>query len=248
MSADSIPIVSPVFTARQWNAGNQSDFRRSPAACAAASMLSQPPCSSGLFDRCPAQEDAECIICSPPFRGGVLQSPLGKLEESQATEKIGIESLRANSWLSPLIRSPVNDRFYSGLQLAQMQACPRLDTKAKEEDVAEASVDLEVEVLAAIGSHVVDEEKLEKELQEEMYGICEGSGSDEEDFEISVNSYGSNVTSQAQSHKFGTPLPCKLARGEGSSSMVDKELHQDRMKMDSIWNQRFHPLHQIRCF
>ena len=93
-----------------------------------------------------------------------MQSPLGKLEESQATEKIGIESLRANSWLSPLIRSPVNDRFYSGLQLAQMQACPRLDTKAKEEDVAEASVDLEVEVLAAIGSHVVDEEKLDRVL------------------------------------------------------------------------------------
>ena len=41
----------------------------------------------------------------------------------------------------------------ANLQLAQMQACPRLDTISKEEDVAEASVDLEVEVLAAIGSH-----------------------------------------------------------------------------------------------
>ena len=125
MSADSSPIVSPVFTARQWNAGNQSDFRRSPAARATASMLSQPSCSSGLFDSCPAQEDAECIKCSPPFRGGVLQSPLGKLEDCQDTKKSGTESLRANAWLSPLIRSPVNDRFYTGLQLAQMQACPR---------------------------------------------------------------------------------------------------------------------------
>ena len=115
-----------------------------------------------------------------------------------------------------------------------MQACPRLDTEAKEQDVAEASVDLEVEVLAAIGSHVVDEEKLEKEQQEQMYGICEDSGSDDEDIEITVNSYGSNVMSQTQSYKFGTPLPCKLACGEGSSSMVDKELHQDRMKMDSM--------------
>ena len=234
MSADSSPIVSPVFTARQWNAGNQSDFRRSPAARATASMLSQPSRSSCQFDSCPAQEDAECIKCSPPFRGGVLQSPLGKLEDCQDTKKSGTESLRANAWLSPLIRSPVNDRFYTGLQLAQMQACPRLDTEAKEQDVAEASVDLEVEVLAAIGSHVVDEEKLEKEQQEDMYGICEDSGSDDEDIEITVNSYKSNVMSQAQSYKFGTPLPCKLACGEGSSSMVDKELHQDRMKMDSM--------------
>ena len=176
MSADSSPIVSPVFTARQWNAGrNQSDFRRSPAARAAASMSSQPAPSS-LFDSCPAQEDAECIICSPPFRGGVVQSPLGKIEDSQDALKCGIESLRANAWLSPLIQSPVNDRFYTGLQLAQMQACPRLDTKSKEEDVAEASIDLEVEVLAAIGSHVDDEEKLEKELEEETCGICKNSG------------------------------------------------------------------------
>ena len=112
-----------------------------------------------------------------------MQSPLGKIEDSQDALKCGIDVLRANDLLSPLIQSPVNDRFYTGLQLAQMQACPRLDTKSKEEDVAEASVDLEVEVLAAIGSHVVDEEKLEKEQQEQMYGICEDSGSDDEDIE-----------------------------------------------------------------
>ena len=232
MSADSSPIVSPVFTARQWNAGrNQSDFRRSPAARAAASMSSQPAPSS-LFDSCPAQEDAECIICSPPFRGGVVQSPLGKIEDSQDALKCGIDVLRANAWLSPLIQSPVNDRFYTGLQLAQMQACPRLDTKSKEEDVAEASVDLEVEVLAAIGSHVDDEEKLEKELEEETCGICKNSGSDDDDLiVIAADSYKSDIMSD--SYKFGTPLPCKLASGEGSSSMVEKELHQDRLKMDS---------------
>ena len=56
--------------------------------------------------------------------------------------------------------------------------------------ISRPAVDLEVEVLAAIGSHVVDEEKLEKEQQEEMYGICEDIGtSDDEDFEITVNSY-----------------------------------------------------------
>ena len=162
-----------------------------------------------------------------------MQSPLGKIEDNQDAQKCGIESLRANAWLSPLIQSPINDRFYTGLQLAQMQACPRLDTKSKEEDVAEASVDLEVEVLAAIGSHVDDEEKLEKELEEETCGICKNSGSDDDDLiVIAHDSYESDIMSD--SYKFGTPLPCKLAYGEGSSSMVEKELHQDRLKMDSM--------------
>ena len=40
-------------------------------------------------------------MLSPPFRGGVVQSPLGKIEDSQDALKFGIESLRANAWLSP---------------------------------------------------------------------------------------------------------------------------------------------------
>ena len=126
MSTDSSPIVSPAFTARQWNAGsNHRDFRRSPAAPRArASMLSQPS-SSSLFDKCPAQEDAAFIICSPPFRGGVLQSPLDKIKDNE------MESLTSSAWLSPLIRSPVNDRFYSAEPRPRcLDAKPRCDLDA----------------------------------------------------------------------------------------------------------------------
>ena len=74
--------------------------------------------------------------------------------------------MRANAWLSPAICSPINDRFYAPVQLAHLQASPRLST-SEEKSIEEEALTNELEVLAAIGSHLDDEEELQKELQEE---------------------------------------------------------------------------------
>ena len=47
-----------------------------------------------------------------------------------------------------------------------LQASPRLNT-AEDEAITEEAFTNELEVLAAIGSHLDDEEELQKELQEE---------------------------------------------------------------------------------
>ena len=105
---------------------------------------------------------------TPPFRGAVTNSPLGKIEED-STEQYGMEALRANAWLSPAICSPLNDRFYAPVGFMHLQASPRLNT-AEDEAITEEAFTNELEVLAAIGSHLDDEEELQKELQEEACG------------------------------------------------------------------------------
>jgi len=51
-----------------------------------------------------------------------------------------------------------------------LQASPRLNT-AEDEAITEEAFTNELEVLAAIGSHLDDEEELQKELQEDEWCI-----------------------------------------------------------------------------
>ena len=125
MSTDSSPIISPVFIGRHWNGSSkQRGFRRSPVTPAQAPMA-QHGSTSNIS--APDSNDALCIICSPPFRGAGPKSPLGKIEDD-SNESCGMVGLRANAWLSPAICSPINDRFYAPVQLAHLQASPRLST------------------------------------------------------------------------------------------------------------------------
>ena len=155
MSTDSSPIIiSPMFIGRHWNGSSeQRGVRRSSDSPVRAPMLQ--PGSTGSISAPDSSES--CIICSPPFRVAVTKSPLGKIEED-SSESCGMEALRANAWLSPAICSPLNDRFYAPVQMAHLQASPRLNT-AEDEAITEEAFTNELEVLAAICSHLDDEEK-----------------------------------------------------------------------------------------
>ena len=70
-----------------------------------------------------------------------------------------MESLRADTWLSPTIQNPVTNRMASTAQLARLQASPRLveSTTTEEKVYAETEIEGECEVLAAISSHLDDD-------------------------------------------------------------------------------------------
>ena len=212
MSTDSSPIIiSPMFIGRHWNGSSeQRGVRRSSDSPVRAPMLQ--PGSTGSISAPDSSES--CIICSPPFRVAVTKSPLGKIEED-SSESCGMEALRANAWLSPAICSPLNDRFYAPVQMAHLQASPRLNT-AEDEAITEEAFTSELEVLAAIGSHLDDEEELQKELQEEACGGREKPGDEWDDDDFSTICGGAD--GDDTNSKFGTPLPFKLAYGDMPSS------------------------------
>ena len=87
---------------------------------------------------------------------------------------------------------------------------------AEDEAITEEAFTNEREVLAAIGSHLDDEEELQKELQEEACGGREkqpGEG-DYDDFSTICG----GADGDAMNSKFGSPMPFKLAYGNMPSS------------------------------
>ena len=177
-------MVSPAFTGRQWIASSyQRGFRRSPAALAPTPM----PLQQGSINDMESPD--ACVLCSPPFGGLVFKSPLGIVEDDNSNiTAIKMESLRANTWLSPTIQNPVTNRMASTAQLARLQASPRLvESPTTEEKVyAETEIEGECEVLAAISSHLDDEEAQEKELQEKIRCGTFAEDSDSDTFDFSV--------------------------------------------------------------
>ena len=215
MSTDSSPkIISPMFIGRNWNGSSE---QRGARRCSDSPVRAPMPQhgSTGSKKSAPDSSDGSCIICSPPFRGAVTNSPLGKIEED-STEQHGMEALKANAWLSPAICSPLNDRFYAPVGFMHLQASPRLNT-AEDEAITEEAFTNELEVLAAIGSHLDDEEELQKELQEEACGGREKQPGDEGDYDDFSTICG-GADGDAMNSKFGSPMPFNLAYGNMPSS------------------------------
>jgi hypothetical protein len=105
-------------------------------------------------------EDAECIMCSPVFHGGLSTSPIARIEdnaEGSFLRQDGVAMLMANAWLSHNIISPNSYRLASTMELAGKQKSPKLDmSKDQNHDAIEAECD----VLAAIGSQLEDEDQI----------------------------------------------------------------------------------------
>ena len=222
MSSEDSPMVSPAFTGRQWNASSyQRDFRRSPAALAPTPMPLQQGSINGM------ESPDACVLCSPPFGGLVMKSPLGRVEDDNSINTaIKMECLRANTWLSPTIQNPETNRMVSTAQLAGLQASPRLveSTTTEEKVYTEKEIEDECEVMAAISSHLDDEEAQEKELQEMVQCGTRAEDSDSDTFDFSVigDAEMANAVDEDNFYKFGTPLPFKLASGSYSSESTTK--------------------------
>ena len=101
--------------------------------------------------------------------------------------------------------------------MAHLPASPRARLNTTEDEaITEEAFTSELEVLAAIGSHLDDEEELQKELQEEACGGTEKPGDEWDDDDFSTICGGAD--GDDTNSKFGTPLPFKLAYGDMPSS------------------------------